>query len=555
MRLIALGAALVWSLLLARPTLLHGPHLLLMLLCAVLLFLVRSHPSASPRERPLLCSAPLVFAFVLCVGSVSAALSALAAHLVLAQFDRTRAPRSGLRFQGAQLALAALGALALTTLLGLGQAPHPWIEGETPGSLAVRMAGATVDAAAFVAILLLLTAAEAGRWSVARRRLGATLMAYSARVLPLVLLTPLGARYGLIAGLPLLLLVALGVRLNGLAGEVADLRRRLHAAETMGHAGGNETEEPTEAEASYLLKHLLEIAQEVVPADRSLVWTLDPNTGALIPAVALPDAGSFALRTVLPGEGLIGRAAVHTRPRLVPDASSDPERGQYEVASGSWLLYPIVVRGQVCALAHWLRTTQQPFTLEDVMRLDPLVHQTALALEIAALRAQVQEQAATDGLTGLWSPPRMIDLLRDEIARAARYHRALSILMLDVDSFQLFSETYGPPQGDNLLCVIANILRANLRTVDYAGRFGDEQFLVVLPETGKDDAFRLAERLRQTVEERGGVSLSGHEASHTISIGVAAYPEDALNPTDLLQRTEEALTRSKRTGKNRVIWT
>jgi diguanylate cyclase (GGDEF)-like protein len=94
-----------------------------------------------------------------------------------------------------------------------------------------------------------------------------------------------------------------------------------------------------------------------------------------------------------------------------------------------------------------------------------------------------------------------------------------------------------------------------LRTVDYAGRFGDEQFLVVLTETGKDDAFRLAERLRQTVEERGGVSLSGHEASHTISIGVAAYPEDALNPTDLLQRTEEALTRSKRTGKNRVIWT
>jgi diguanylate cyclase (GGDEF)-like protein len=126
--------------------------------------------------------------------------------------------------------------------------------------------------------------------------------------------------------------------------------------------------------------------------------------------------------------------------------------------------------------------------------------------------------------------------------------------MLDVDSFKAFNDTYGHPQGDNLLRSIASILQANVRSVDFLGRYGGEEFLIVLPETAKDDACRLAERIRGAVEEQAFVIVEGEAIRRTVSVGVASYPEDALNAGELVQRADEALYRAKRAGKNRVLW-
>jgi diguanylate cyclase (GGDEF)-like protein len=224
------------------------------------------------------------------------------------------------------------------------------------------------------------------------------------------------------------------------------------------------------------------------------------------------------------------------------------------VASGAWLLYPIIVHERLLGVAHWIRPVHRPFAQEDVTRLASLVPQAAVALENLRIREEIHSLAATDGLTGLWNHRRMHDLLAEEMRRSSRYHRALSALMLDVDSFKAFNDTYGHPNGDQLLRRIAGVLHNNVRTVDHLGRYGGEEFLVILPETTKDDACRLAERIRSEVEAHATVTIDEVTVHRTVSVGVASYPEDALNPAELVQRADEALYRAKRAGKNCVIW-
>ncbi len=205
-------------------------------------------------------------------------------------------------------------------------------------------------------------------------------------------------------------------------------------------------------------------------------------------------------------------------------------------------------------MAQWIRPARSPFTRDDVARLASLVPQAAVALENVRIREKMHSLAATDGLTGLWNHRKTHELLAREMRRASRYHRALSVLMLDVDGFKTFNDTYGHPQGDQLLRCIASILQANVRSVDHVGRYGGEEFMVILPETYKDNACRLAERIRSAVEEQAFVVVAGQVIRRTISVGVASYPEDALNPSELVQRADEALYRAKRAGKNCVLW-
>ena len=125
--------------------------------------------------------------------------------------------------------------------------------------------------------------------------------------------------------------------------------------------------------------------------------------------------------------------------------------------------------------------------------------------------------------------------------------------MLDVDAFKQFNDTFGHPQGDVLLKGVARILRESLRATDFIGRYGGEEFLVILPETGRAEACALAERVRRTVGSTDFVLDRGQVVCRTVSIGVASYPEDGALPADLVRTADEALYRAKRSGKNRVL--
>lgn len=169
----------------------------------------------------------------------------------------------------------------------------------------------------------------------------------------------------------------------------------------------------------------------------------------------------------------------------------------------------------------------------------------------------LQEQALHDGLTGLYNKRAIQSIFKDELERSIRYGRSFALLMLDIDHFKNLNDTYGHQAGDEVLKGLALIIKKSIRKVDKAARYGGEEFVIILPEAEKEDAFKVAEKLRSNVESHqfAAGQNSGQEAQikSTISIGVAGFPEDGAAMDSLISAADKALYAAKRSGRNRVV--
>jgi diguanylate cyclase (GGDEF)-like protein len=145
-------------------------------------------------------------------------------------------------------------------------------------------------------------------------------------------------------------------------------------------------------------------------------------------------------------------------------------------------------------------------------------------------------------------------MFEDELNRARRYQKPLSIILCDVDNFKAFNDSYGHPNGDLVLQEMAGLLRELLRGSDTIFRYGGEEFVILLAETAIGDALRAAERIRSFVETTSPDFLGPITGSHgvTVSVGVAAFPDDGDSTAQLLKTVDELMYVAKRTGKNRV---
>lgn len=191
---------------------------------------------------------------------------------------------------------------------------------------------------------------------------------------------------------------------------------------------------------------------------------------------------------------------------------------------------------------------------EERLRLLPILASfAAMSIENAKLHEKMRALACTDGLTGLYNHRQFKQMIKDELGRAVRYEKALSLLMFDIDDFKKFNDTYGHPIGDQVLVTVAEILRETLREYDLAFRYGGEEFIVILPETDMDEALAAAERARRTIEAESARCLLG-VAAHgvTVSVGVASYPRDAQDVDGLLKTVDELLYKAKALGKNKI---
>ncbi len=192
-------------------------------------------------------------------------------------------------------------------------------------------------------------------------------------------------------------------------------------------------------------------------------------------------------------------------------------------------------------------------TPAETERLQVIANQSSLSLQNALLHGELERLSVTDRLTELYNHGYFQQRLEEEIGRAERFGHKLALIMLDIDDFKDFNDTYGHPRGDRVLQIVSSIIRANLREMDVAARYGGEEFVVVLPETAADGAYAVAERIRQGVEEhefQGGEDIPPIHKS--VSVGVAAYPEHAGSPSRLIEAADFAMFAAKRAGKNGV---
>jgi diguanylate cyclase (GGDEF)-like protein len=176
---------------------------------------------------------------------------------------------------------------------------------------------------------------------------------------------------------------------------------------------------------------------------------------------------------------------------------------------------------------------------------------TQAAPVVANLRnlAVAEQRAATDSLTGLANRRSVQDTLRRMLAQAARSETSLAAIALDLDHFKLVNDRFGHDKGDDVLAATAQALTGTLRTSDFVGRQGGEEFIVLLPDTGLDGALVAAENLRGAIAR---LEVPGLDLPVTASFGVAVYPEDAVDPGLLLRHADRALYAAKEAGRNRV---
>ena len=191
------------------------------------------------------------------------------------------------------------------------------------------------------------------------------------------------------------------------------------------------------------------------------------------------------------------------------------------------------------------------FSDEDRMTAVSLASHAVVALDNARLHRIVERQALMDGLTGLANRRQCEESLADELARVDRFGGSLAIVVADLDWFKDVNDRYGHPAGDSLLRDFASLLRETLRDVDLAGRWGGEEFLLILPGTDLAGGAQVAERVRAALATRLVVTVEGTAIPVTASFGVAAVPP-ARTAAEVFAAADAALYEAKRAGKNRV---
>ncbi|MCX7023386.1 MAG: GAF domain-containing protein [Spirochaetes bacterium] len=252
--------------------------------------------------------------------------------------------------------------------------------------------------------------------------------------------------------------------------------------------------------------------------------------------------------------GIGGRTVRTRQTQFVRNVRNDPSFLTASSKVESEICIPLLKNDNVLGVLNIESNSSRPLTEKDIDLLTAFANPVALAIDNARLHAEITSLALTDGMTGLVNRRAFDQIFDLEIARAVRYPHQLALIMIDIDSFKVYNDTYGHPAGDERIKAIARILLANVRDPDIAARYGGEEFVIILPHTAKAGAMILAERLRESAEALSPVKSTSNApiAGYTLSLGVASFPEDSMTPAGLLFAADNAELTAKRLGKNRI---
>lgn len=187
---------------------------------------------------------------------------------------------------------------------------------------------------------------------------------------------------------------------------------------------------------------------------------------------------------------------------------------------------------------------------ELLLRLKRVIRERQLSQERTRMLGELKNLAITDGLTKLYNSRQFYDQLELEIDRCLRYRHPLSLLLFDIDHFKEYNDTFGHIEGDKVLIRIGQTTQSCLRTMDSAYRYGGEEFTVILPETGGEEALTVGDRIRRTIESEKFIQ-NKEIISVTISVGVAQYNHKE-KIADFVKRADKAMYKSKQKGRNKV---
>lgn len=180
-----------------------------------------------------------------------------------------------------------------------------------------------------------------------------------------------------------------------------------------------------------------------------------------------------------------------------------------------------------------------------------LAQQFFLGIKRAILYQEIQELAISDSLTGVSSRRYCLDRLKQELERSSKFNYPFSVLMTDIDYFKTYNDRYGHLVGDAILKEVSASIKENVRQIDIVGRYGGEEFCIILAETDKEQALLAAQRIRQAIESKL-IHVYDEYVKITVSIGLSMFPKHAKDIEKLIDYSDQALYRAKEEGRNRV---
>jgi diguanylate cyclase (GGDEF)-like protein len=235
-----------------------------------------------------------------------------------------------------------------------------------------------------------------------------------------------------------------------------------------------------------------------------------------------------------------------------PDLDSGDRDEMLEYGIKSALNLPMMASDRVIGYAElWDNRSERVWSEEEIQFCQTLANQAALVIENVRLYKKMQHLAITDTLTGVYNRRGLFEHGQREINRAIRTSRPLAAIMLDIDHFKQVNDAHSHAVGDQVLKALAKLCLDNLREVDIFGRYGGEEFAILLPETDIETAYQVAQRLRQCISETAIQSTKG-VISITVSIGIACSEGEVNNLAVLLDRADTAMYEAKRSGRNKV---
>ena len=296
---------------------------------------------------------------------------------------------------------------------------------------------------------------------------------------------------------------------------------------------------------------------------KSRSWSLllrDEQSGALIFEIAVsPVAERLKGVRLARGQGVAGWVAEHGEPLLIADVRQDPRfsakvDAATKFTSHSLLCVPIRSRDQVLGVIELVNgVDERSFTEADLQILATIADYAAIAIVNARNFRRISELVITDDLTGLYNSRHLHTLLDEEIERVNRFGGKLSLIFIDLDFFKTVNDTRGHIVGSRTLAEIGRLISGNIRKVCKAARYGGDEFVVILPNTGKEGAVTLAKRLHQVFREHEFHDEQRVAFNLTASFGLATYPDDAGSKDELVRLADQAMYRVKESTRDAVM--
>jgi diguanylate cyclase (GGDEF)-like protein len=316
-------------------------------------------------------------------------------------------------------------------------------------------------------------------------------------------------------------------------------------------------------EPEILYESIVDTSVHLTDADRCSLMLLEDDDTRYLTVKAAKGINKRLMKEIRikAGEGIAGRVFQDGKPLMMEDIGKSggiQTRKNANYRTGSFICLPLKIGEKTIGVLNISdKATGEYFSEEDLALLRSFASYASIALERSiyySLADYLRELSITDPLTGLFNRRYFEERFFEELQRSERHNLTFSFAMIDIDDFKLFNDTEGHLAGDEILRNISNIAKESLRVIDIIARFGGEEFAVIMPQTDKEEAFLVAERIRTSVREKmSGTWKSFPKEVITVSIGVASFPYDGHESKELINNADKALYLAKKQGKDRTI--